>query len=85
MMNNVADVVVIQPYAIVPKYVKNAFQNKNIKENIMLNIYIRPDYTIAEMYRVMVYSEFQGYWSTSELLNKEQAQEKVRFYRGLRK
>ncbi len=51
----------------------------------MLNIYIRPDYTIAEMYRVMVYSEFQGYWSTSELLNKEQAQEKVRFYRGLRK
>jgi hypothetical protein len=51
----------------------------------MNNIYIRADYNISDMYRVMVYSEFQGYWSTSELLNKEQAQEKVRLYRGLKK
>ncbi len=51
----------------------------------MNNIYIRKDYIVPEMYRVMLYSEFQGYWSTSPLMDKEQAQEKVRFYRGLQK
>ena len=53
--------------------------------SLMNNIYIRRDYTVPEMYRVMVYSEFQGYWATSALMNAEQAQEKVRFYRGLKK
>jgi hypothetical protein len=53
--------------------------------SLMNNIYIRKDYTVPEMYRVMVYSEFQGYWATSALMNAEQAQEKVRFYRGLKK
>lgn len=51
----------------------------------MNNIYIRADYNIPGMYRVMTYSEFQGYWSTSGIMTKEQAHENVQFYRGLRK
>ncbi len=51
----------------------------------MNDVYMREDYTIPGMYRVMIYSQFQGYWSTSELMDEETAKKEIRFYRGLRK
>lgn len=46
----------------------------------MNNIYMRQDYEIQDKYRVMTYAECRGYWSTSELMNKEEAQERVDLY-----
>lgn len=46
----------------------------------MDNIYMREDYTVNGMYRVMTYSELRGYWSTSELLTQEEAEFIVNLY-----
>lgn len=46
----------------------------------MNNIYMREDYEIEGMFRVMTYSELRGYWSTSELKSKEEAEEIVKMY-----
>lgn len=44
------------------------------------NIYMREDYHIPGMYRVMTYAECHSYWSTSDLMTREEAQEMVEMY-----
>lgn len=46
----------------------------------MNNIYMREDYEINGMFRVMIYAECHGYWSTSELMTKEQAESMIKQY-----
>ncbi len=46
----------------------------------MNNIYMREDYEVKGKYRVMTYAECHGYWSTSELMNKEDAEELINLY-----
>lgn len=51
-----------------------------IQEMDMNNIYKREDYEINGMYRVMTYAECLGYWSTSELMTEEEANELIKLY-----
>ncbi len=46
----------------------------------MNNMYMREDYEIKGMYRVMTYAECHGYWSTSELMTKQQAEKMIKLY-----
>ena len=47
----------------------------------MMNAYMRQDYELEGMYRVETYAECHGYWSTGELLTKEEAEVIVKTYR----
>lgn len=49
----------------------------------MNNIYKREDYEINGMYRVMTYAECLGYWSTSELMTKEEAEQFISLYEAI--
>lgn len=49
----------------------------------MNNMYMRQDYEIEGMFRVMTYAECHGYWSTSDLMNKEEAEEMIQLYAGV--
>jgi len=48
----------------------------------MNNIYKREDYEIKGMFRVMIYAECHGYWSTSELMTETQAEELIKLCGG---
>lgn len=47
---------------------------------IYSNAYVREDYEIKGMYRLMTYSSLRGYWSTSELMTKEEAESLLFLY-----
>ena len=47
----------------------------------MSNVYIRESYIDKNMFVVMVYSQFQGMWTPSQRMEKNEAQELVDFYK----
>lgn len=47
----------------------------------MNNVYMREHYILKDKFVVMVYSEFQGFWRASDILDKKEAEDLLNFYK----
>lgn len=56
----------------------------NPRPKAVNDIFMREDYEIAGMYRVETYEFLMGYWTTSDLMTSEQAEEMIKNYTTLR-